>query len=398
MNQFTVTPLGGFDPVGAVSALKQRNAVEDEQKRQIELEENRKKAFSQALDGTPESMKKLAEADPRLFTFMEDRNNKRAQAEGAARNEIKNQTEQNWFLRYDQALSSGDTEAQKALILEAEEDDNNDLEHGNIGQNPEMDKVITKAALFKSLGEKGYENLYGESKQSDLPAEAVAFNDLIKDFSPKEKIAAKRIKAGLKGRAMSNALLTSIENGSVSNLTEAKAKIAEAEKFASATGSSRAKLIDKGFENINKVDSGIRNIDKALAAVESGAGVGAVEKLWPSIKASSVELDNIRGQMALDVVGATTFGALSQGELDLAKDIALPTGLDTAELKDYLQRKKIAQQKLRDYYNEQIQFLDQGGTVAGFLRSKERSTNQGANQESQQKQLSDAELLAKYGG
>jgi len=107
--------------------------------------------------------------------------------------------------------------------------------------------------------------------------------------------------------------------------------------------------------------------------------------------------------MALDVVGATTFGALSAGELALAKDVALPTGLDTDELLVFLDKRKAAQQKLRDYYNEQIQFLDQGGTVAGFLRMKEAQGGQATQgQPTQQAQpqqgLSDQDLLRKYGG
>ena len=78
--------------------------------------------------------------------------------------------------------------------------------------------------------------------------------------------------------------------------------------------------------------------------------------------------------MALDVIGSVTFGALSKGELDLAKEVALPTGLNTPQLIEYLQRRKVAQEKLREYFNEQVQFLDQGGTIAGFLREKERGT------------------------
>jgi hypothetical protein len=205
-------------------------------------------------------------------------------------------------------------------------------------------------------------------------AEGSAFNELISDFTPEQKKTAKLVKAGLKGRAMSNAVLSAIESGDVTNLAEANAEIKQAEKFAELTGSSRGKAIDKGFDSIIKIDRGIKNIDDAITALGKGAGVGAVEKLWPSIKGASVELDNIRGRMALDVVGATTFGALSKGELDLAKNVALPTGLDTAELTDYLTRKKTAQTKLRAYYDEQIQFLDQGGTVAGFLRQKKRSS------------------------
>lgn len=214
----------------------------------------------------------------------------------------------------------------------------------------------------------------GGKKEKGLPAESVAFNDLIKDFTPEQQKTAKLVKAGLKGRAMSNAVLSAIESGNVKNLAQAKAQIKQSEKFAEATAVSRAKTIDKGFESITKIDLGVRNIDKAISALKGGAGVGAIEKYFPSFKAASVELDNIQGMMALDVVGAVSFGALSKGELDLAKAVALPTGLDTPELIDYLNRKKVAQEKLRKYFNAQIQFLDQGGTVAGFLRDQEKKT------------------------
>jgi hypothetical protein len=239
---------------------------------------------------------------------------------------------------------------------------------------------------------------------ADLPAEAIAFNDLIKDFSPAEKKLARRVKAGTKGRAISNAVMTGIEDGTIKSYSKALADIKQEGKFAEMTGSSRAKAIDKGFETITKIDAGVRNIDRAISELGRGAGVGVVEKMWPSIKAASVALDNIRSSMALDVVGATTFGALSAGELALAKDVALPTGLDTEELIIFLSDRKAAQQKLRNYYNEQIQFLDQGGTVAGFLRNKDAEQQAGAQQPVQgqpaatQQALSDEDLLKKYGG
>jgi hypothetical protein len=219
---------------------------------------------------------------------------------------------------------------------------------------------------------KSQEALGVDGANKSLPAESTAFNDLIKDFSPEQQKNAKLIKAGLKGRAMSNAVLSAIESGQVSSLADAKAMIGEAEKFASATGASRAKIIDKNFEKIQKISVGLGNIDRALEAVDAGAGVGAIEKRFPSLKAASIALDAIQGEMALDVIGSTTFGALSEGELNLAKSIALPTGLDSKDLRRHLVDKKAAQEKLRDYYQEQIQFIDQGGTVAGFLRMKGR--------------------------
>ena len=111
--------------------------------------------------------------------------------------------------------------------------------------------------------------------------------------------------------------------------------------------------------------------------MEGGAETGAISRFLPSIRAASVELDNIRNQLALDVIGGVTLGAISEAELELAKQVALPTGLDRPQLLEHLRQRKAAQQKLRNYFNEQIQFLDQGGTVAGFLREKERQQKAG---------------------
>jgi len=168
-----------------------------------------------------------------------------------------------------------------------------------------------------------------------------------------------------------------------------KATIRQREKFGELTGSSRAKAIDKGFERVAGITKNINTIDRALAALDRGAGTGAAEQFFPSIKAATRELNQIQGELALDVIGSVTFGALSQGELDLAQRIALDTGLDGPALRDVLQRKKVAQGKLRDYFNEQIQFLDQGGTIAGFLRSKQGQQGgfQQTTQQSPQQQV-----------
>lgn len=193
-------------------------------------------------------------------------------------------------------------------------------------------------------------------------------NELPKD----QLLKAKQIKLGLTPRAQGSADQTIAELGIAYRVADSNAIIKEREKFGEMTGTSRAKTIDKGYDRIMTINSGIGSIDRAIKAVESGAGTGAVEKLLPSIKAASVELDQLRNQMALDVISGVTLGAISEGELALVQQVALPTGLNGPELIRHLKDRKQAQEKLRDYFKEQIDFLDQGGTVAGFVRQKER--------------------------
>jgi len=215
----------------------------------------------------------------------------------------------------------------------------------------------------------------------EATAEQRNFEALAKGLSEEEKARARLIALGLAPRAGSSmAERIALDEDLTDAVAKSQQAINQRKKFGEMTGASRAKAIDSGFDKIKIIDKAVSNIDRAISVLDRGAGVGAVEKLLPSFKAASVELDNIQGSMALDVVGATTFGALSAGELQLAKEVALPTGLNTNELKGHLERRKAAQNKLRDYFNEQIQFLDQGGTVAGFLRQKEREALAGGGQ------------------
>jgi len=119
---------------------------------------------------------------------------------------------------------------------------------------------------------------------------------------------------------------------------------------------------------MGKIRASNLNIGRAVKALDAGAQSGPFQKLMPSIRAASVQLDQAQTSMGLDVIGAVTFGALSKGELDLALQNAVPTGLDEVELRKWLINKQIANNKLAEYYADQIEFIDEGGTVAGFVR------------------------------
>lgn len=162
------------------------------------------------------------------------------------------------------------------------------------------------------------------------------------------------------------------------DVAKSEAVIEQRKEFAKKTGASRAKSIDSGFDKINKIDANIRNIDRAIAAIDEGASTGAIEsRFFPTLRKATIDLEQVQKELGLDVVGSVTFGALSKPELDLALQTGLPTKLEPSDLKDYLIKRKAAQDKLRNYFSEQIDFLDQGGSIAGFLRQKGRG---GANQ------------------
>ena len=127
----------------------------------------------------------------------------------------------------------------------------------------------------------------------------------------------------------------------------------------------------ESFETLGKVRKNIGNLDAAIAALDEGADTGVIESKFPNWKASSIELRNIQSQLGLDVIGSVTFGALSEGELELALATALPLQLQEEDLKDWLTRKKEAQLKLSAELQDAVMFFSGGGTVGEYVKFQE---------------------------
>ena len=144
------------------------------------------------------------------------------------------------------------------------------------------------------------------------------------------------------------------------------------------------KASTEAFTQLPNIKKSIANIDSAISALKDGASTGPAMQYLPSITEASVKLDNIAGQMGLDVISSVTFGALSESELKFAVDTALPRGLQGPALKEWLTRKKTSQQKLARELQKMAVFLGKGGkgrTVADYL-SREDVNYSKASQES----------------
>lgn len=148
----------------------------------------------------------------------------------------------------------------------------------------------------------------------------------------------------------------------------------------------------KAFDKIDAINEKIGLYDEGIALIDEGAGTGPVEKLFPSFKAASVKLKNLENRLGLDVIGNTTFGALSAGELAMAMETAMPVGLDGPELKDWLIEKKQTQEKLADYLESAAIYLGTpGNTKVGWLKKKKLERTQ-KSESRQQKQAPQAAI------
>ena len=176
----------------------------------------------------------------------------------------------------------------------------------------------------------------------------------------------------LKGQARADAIRNSEQFGSDVQGERAQSR---------GLGDLTAKQVGQAFAQIGKIKTNIGNIDDAIKAIDAGANTGVIASKLPNITAASVQLANIRNTLGLDIIGSVTFGALSEGELNLALDTGLPTGLAPKDLRKYLVDKKTAQTKLAGYLSEQATYLSKkGNSLAGWLEKVDNKATSGQSE------------------
>ena len=171
------------------------------------------------------------------------------------------------------------------------------------------------------------------------------------------------------------------EAGATTGRLETQAELGAEVAGATEAGKTAIQIGRQTFERIGPLRSNIGRLDRAIELVEEeGANTGVIASRLPNWNSSTIELENLRSELGLDVVGAVTFGALSKGELDLALTVALPTNLSEPELVDWLERKRDAQDKLADYLTDQARFLTTPGRTLDqwidFTESGEKNVRQ----------------------
>jgi hypothetical protein len=129
-----------------------------------------------------------------------------------------------------------------------------------------------------------------------------------------------------------------------------------------------AREVSKGaFEELKTVRSGLGAYNDALTAIDNNASSGKIQSFFPSFTEATINLENAASRLGLNVISATTFGALSEGELRLAMDTAMPP-LEPVALKKWIITKRAAQKKLgRELRTMSIALGKGKTTIAEYL-------------------------------
>jgi hypothetical protein len=134
----------------------------------------------------------------------------------------------------------------------------------------------------------------------------------------------------------------------------------------------------EAYEKLQSVSTSKRLLQAGIQAIDGGANTGRIMSRLPTVTDASAALDQVQKEMGLNVLQNTTFGALSEGELKFALDTALPTNMNEDQLRDWMQRKLEAQDKLEDYLYRAAVFLGTpGNTAADWLEAQKKQYSRG---------------------
>jgi hypothetical protein len=155
--------------------------------------------------------------------------------------------------------------------------------------------------------------------------------------------------------------------------------LAGATSRAKAEGKANVEGRNDLVEKIQQAETNISSYKDVVDAIADGAKSGAINNMFPTFRDATLKLRAAQRDLGLNVIQNTTFGALSQGELDLAMKSALPDDLSSEALQQHVLDKQAAQYKLLNYYYEALDYLAGGSPnepprmIAGFMLMKKKA-------------------------
>jgi len=157
-------------------------------------------------------------------------------------------------------------------------------------------------------------------------------------------------------------------------------------KIESAKGFAAKKVewVNGVYKQSANIDNTVRLYKQALEQLDKGASTGRIAQIIPTTSAVTALLDTIGGELGLDVIGSVTFGALSEGELNLAMDLGMPKDdLSPPELREWLLERIDAKEKASIALKDTAAYLSQENVTINDYYTKYLGINPTADNKTQ---------------
>ena len=125
----------------------------------------------------------------------------------------------------------------------------------------------------------------------------------------------------------------------------------------------------EALKKLSNLESQAGSLNEAVQALDNGARSGVIQQYLPAWTAATASLKEAANRLGLDIVSATTFGALSKGELDLSLRTALDITLPPAELRELISKKiRVIEKAKGELLNAILYLSSEGATVEEYTK------------------------------
>lgn len=397
-NPFYVQPLGGADIggtlVGIGNILQERRAMEAEQAEK-EAEEQRTAEGRQAVSaayqsGDPNEVAKAMLAYPEMRQQLESAVKFRNQATkqnmlASTREILQNPDKTEEILRSRVAFvrsQGGDpteTEAELARYQDDPQRYQQSLEFAYAGLAPQQEWEAYQTITGRG-GPQGQASAKTEIYKDGTTIQALPNQQVIVRNPAGDVVTGQErlntLRAARESGLLRQQRMADIGVAAETRKAEERARVRRETEPGIAARIEGAKIGSKRAaelsDQIQPIRSTIAAFDEVIDLIDKGAKTGPIRDRLPSITSNARKLENIKRRLGLDVIAAGNFGSLSEGEMNVAMDTALPTGLEGPELRQWVIQRRDAQRKLADELRDAAIFLGQGNTVPEWIAEQER--------------------------
>ena len=200
---------------------------------------------------------------------------------------------------------------------------------------------------------------------------------------------------GSDGRVLEGVERTkAIKNALKQEVTQ-RGEIKQVETDVSVTGAGKKKAVDAAVDFAKQANTDMQpaidmqsQFDEAIALLDQGADTGVIYDKLPSFTEQALLLDNIRRRAGFNLAKAGG-GTITDADIEFGLSTAFPTGLQPEALKDWLIRKRDAQQKIINTLQETVNYLGGGDKTLQDFYKHQASKNKVQT-------MSDDELLGNF--
>lgn len=134
--------------------------------------------------------------------------------------------------------------------------------------------------------------------------------------------------------------------------------IALAKREQAFFGKEAPEIASTSLKAAESIKDQISTYRQVLKLIDQGAGSGPIEQLFPAIKDDTIELQQLGGILALEALGSTNLTPVSNADIQLLKDNAIPK-LDKG-LKEWTERKIKALEKAQLFHTQRASYFQSG--------------------------------------